>query len=320
MLGNLDKSYIFSKEGKGKIPCYKANENERDIFRLIELDKKEIDDNLLKYGGILLRGFDIRAVSEFSKLANMFSSNLFDYVNRSTPRTRLGGKIYTATEYPADKYIPFHNENSYTLEWPNKLMFFSVVVADEGGETAIADSRYVYDKIDINIINKFNQKKILYIRNYNEGIDLSWQEVFQTNDKMEVEKYCEGHLISYEWKTGNLELTTKQICQATIKHPITSENVWFNQAHLFNISSLKEQDRQELIGLLGNDRLPRNAYYGDGSEIEVDALNVIRQAYEQERIEFIWQKGDVMILDNRLMAHSRNPFKGNRKVVVAMGD
>jgi len=27
-----------------------------------------------------------------------------------------------------------------------------------------------------------------------------------------------------------------------------------------------------------------------------------------------------MILDNMLMAHSRNPFKGNRKVVVAMGD
>jgi hypothetical protein len=89
---------------------------------------------------------------------------------------------------------------------------------------------------------------------------------------------------------GNLELTTKQICQTTLKHPITGENVWFNQAHLFHISSLKEQDRQKLIGLLGNDKLPRNTYYGDGSEIEVDSLNIIRQAYEQERIEFIWKK------------------------------
>lgn len=69
-----------------------------------------------------------------------------------------------------------------------------------------------------------------------------------------------------------------------------------------------------------NDKFPRNAYYGDGSEIEEESLKAIRRAYEQERIEFSWQKGDVMILDNRLMAHSRNPFKGNRKVVVAMGN
>ena len=320
MIENLKKSYFSAKKGNGKLPCYEANENERDIFRLIEFDKIQIENCLLKYGGILLRGFDIRAVSEFSKLANMFSTNLFDYVNRSTPRTRLGGKIYTATEYPSDKYIPFHNENSYTLEWPNKLMFFSVVVADEGGETAIADSRHVYSKIDLDIINKFNENKVLYSRNYYEGIDLSWQEVFQTKEKTEVEKYCKEHFISCEWGAGNLELTTKQICQATLKHPITGENVWFNQAHLFHISSLKEYDRQELINLLGSGALPRNAYYGDGSEIEDNSLNVIRQAYEQERIEFIWQKGDVMILDNRLMAHSRNPFKGNRKVVVAMGD
>lgn len=74
------------------------------------------------------------------------------------------------------------------------------------------------------------------------------------------------------------------------------------------------------MGLLGKDKFPRNAYYRDGSEIEEESLEAIRQAYEQERIVFIWQKGDVMILDNRLIAHSRNPFKGNRKVVVAMGD
>ena len=320
MLEGFSRIDFVAKKGKGKIPCYEANEGEKDIFKCIELNKKQIDNHLLEYGGILLRNFDIRAVSEFNKLANIISPNLLDYVNRSTPRTKLGGKIYTATEYPADKSIPFHNENSYTLEWPNKILFFSVIAAEEGGETAIADSRYVYNSIDMNIINKFNEKKVLYVRNYTEGIDLSWQEVFQTEDKKEVEQYCKSHSISYEWKTGDLVLTTKQICQAIIKHPLTEENVWFNQAHLFHISALQAQDRKELIELLGKDKFPRNAYYGDGSEIEEESLEAIRQAYEQERIEFIWQKGDVMILDNMLMAHSRNPFKGNRKVVVAMGD
>ena len=62
-----------------------------------------------------MRNFSIRSVSEFNKLANQISPNLLNYENRSTPRTLLGGKIYTATEYPAHKQIPLHNENSYTL-------------------------------------------------------------------------------------------------------------------------------------------------------------------------------------------------------------
>lgn len=320
MLENLNKIYIFAKNGEGKILSYEANKEESDIIKLIEANKHQIETDLLKYGGVLLRNFDIRSLSEFNKLANIISPNLLDYVNRSTPRTKLGGKIYTATEYPPDKFIPFHNENSYTLQWPDKIMFFSIIVADEGGETAIADSRKVYNNISKEIIDKFNKKKVLYVRNYTQGIDLSWQEVFQTENNKEVEKYCNDHLINYEWKTGNVELTTKQICQATINHPITKENIWFNQAHLFHISSLSEGDRRELIQLLGKDNLTRNAYYGDGDEIEEDFLDKIRKAYEKERIEFVWQKGDVMILDNRLIAHSRNPFKGNRKVVVAMGD
>lgn len=319
MLGGFDKTYILSKLGEGKIPCYTSNDNEKSIFNLIAESKQEICDQLLKYGGVLLRNFDIRAVSEFNKLAHMVSPNLLDYINRSTPRTKLGGKVYTATEYPADKYIPFHNENSYTLSWPNKILFFAVVVPDEGGETAIADSRYVYNKIDNNIIRKFNEKKVLYTRNFHQGIDLSWQEVFQANTRVEVEEYCKKHHIDYEWRDGSFELTTRQICQSTLKHPITKEDVWFNQAHLFHISSLDEDSRKELLDSIGVN-LPRNACYGDGSEIEESDLEVIRNAYEQERIEFSWQKGDVMILDNVLMSHSRNPFKGNRKVVVAMGD
>ena len=320
MLKNLISHYIKATNGKGQLPCLVAADNELDILKLVTINKKQIETVLLNYGGILLRDFSIRAISEFNKLANIVSPNLVDYVNRSTPRTKLGGKLYTATEYPPDRQIPFHNENSYTLTWPNKILFFSVIAATDGGETAITDSRQVYNHIDKEIINEFNQKKIMYIRNYTPGIDLSWQEVFQTEEKSEVEDYCRNNSIAYEWKTSGVELTTKQVCQATIKHPVTGEDIWFNQAHLFNIASLSANDRDELINLLGKDNLTRNSYYGDGSEIQKSHFDHIRQAYEKERIEFKWQKGDVMILDNRLMAHSRNPFNGNRKVVVAMGD
>jgi alpha-ketoglutarate-dependent taurine dioxygenase len=37
-------------------------------------------------------------------------------------------------------------------------------------------------------------------------------------------------------------------------------------------------------------------------------------------VKFAWQRGDIMLLDNVLTAHARNPFVGERKLLVAMGD
>ena len=313
-------TYINAQNGLGKLACYCAHDD-LNILKFVMNNKAKIEEGLLKTGGILLRGFSIRSVSEFNKLAQIISPNLLEYVNRSTPRTNIGGKIYTATEYSADKHIPLHNENSYTLAWPNKIFFFSVVVAATGGETPVADSREVLKKLNPAVVKKFNDKKVLYVRNYTPGIDLPWQEVFQTEDKKEVEKYCQDNQIEYTWHGANssLELTTKQLCQATLKHPVTNEDVWFNQANLFHISAIDKTDRETLIAEVGKDALPRNAYYGDGSEIGEKELKHINEVFAGERIVFSWQKGDVMILDNILMAHSRFPFTGERKVVVAMG-
>lgn len=37
-------------------------------------------------------------------------------------------------------------------------------------------------------------------------------------------------------------------------------------------------------------------------------------------MRFDWQRGDVVMLDNMLAAHARDPYEGPRKIVVAMGD
>jgi len=289
-----------------------------DIFEWLKENKVLLEQCLIKYNGVLLRNFGIYAISEFNKVAQIISPTLLDYFYRSTPRTKLGGKIYTATEYPANRTIPFHNENSYTNNWPRKIFFFSVIAAPEGGETPIASSRNVYKKIDNSIKEKFEEKGIMYVRNYTPGIDLSWQDVFQTEHKEEVNKFCKDHNILFQWNLSGPELTTKQVYRASINHFITGEPVWFNQAHLFHISALDKSDRISLIKLLGKKNLPRNTFYGDGSNIEQEDLDHIRNIYNEEKVKFKWQKGDIMILDNILTAHAREPFKGQRKVAVAM--
>ncbi len=310
--------------------CYILEPGVRDIFvveskptfsavEFIQTHKDIIETVLLQYGAVLLRGFDINGVSEFNKVAQIITPNLLEYIYRSTPRTKLGGRIYTATEYPSNRHIPLHNEFSYFRFWPNKIMFFCVISPTSGGETPIADSRKVLKNINPEIVNKFKQKGVMYVRNYTSGIDLSWQEVFQTDSKEKVECYCDEHAIQWLWRNDSNELTTKQVCQATVNHPITGEEVWFNQAHLFHISSLVNEDAAFLKAELGEDNLTRNSFYGDGTNFEPPYLTEIRQAYDAATIKFEWQRGDIMLLDNILMAHGRTPYTGERKIAVAMG-
>ena len=65
---------------------------------------------------------------------------------------------------------------------------------------------------------------------------------------------------------------------------------------------------------------PTNTYYGDGSPIEPSVLGELRQIYQQELVEFPWQTGDILMLDNMLTVHARRPYKGDRKIVTGMAE
>jgi hypothetical protein len=251
---------------------------------------------------------------------NLFSDHPLKYVYRSTPRTSLGEGVYTATEYPAGLTIPQHNENAYQREWPLRLLFFCECPAEGGGgETPLASSISVTNRIDPAIQERFAEKQVMYIRNYRQDLDLPWQTVFQTESRAEVEAFCQSHDIDFEW-IGPDSLRTRQVCQAFATHPRTGARVWFNQAHLFHPSGLDKQTRAAMRTMFKEDDFPRNAAYGDGSPIAETDLEHIGEAFRHEIMTFQWQAGDVLVVDNMLMSHGRNPYKGKRRVLVGMCD
>ncbi len=303
-----------------KIPLVmQPNSQHINLTKWVVGNEEEMNKKLVEHGGILFRGFQTGSTDEFEQFTKVITPNLLNYHERSTPRSEVSGKVYTSTEYPADQFIQMHSEMSYSSNWPQKIWFYCVKPADEQGETPLADNRKVFEILDEKIKEKFMEKKVMYVRNFGAGLDLTWQNAFQTDDPGEVEQYCRDANIEFEW-LENGRLRTKQVCQAVEKHPVTGEMLWFNQAHLFHVSSLPKETRESLLSVVSEEELPRNAYYGDGSPIENEVLEMIREAYRQALIVFPWEEGDVLMLDNMLIAHGRNPFVGQRKVVVAMAD
>lgn len=278
-----------------------------------------IESYLLRNGAILFRDFGLKAVEEFERLIETVCGPLLDYSYRSTPRHVISGRIYSSTEYPAHQSIPLHNENSYTRNWPMKLSFFSLQVAEQGGETPIADCRRIYEAISPEIRECFVRKGLMYVRNYGTGLDLRWQEVFHTSGKAVVEDYCRKAGMEFEWIADD-QFRTRQRGQAVERHPRTGEMVWFNQAHLFHVSRLEADVREWLLVAFGEHNLPRNVYFADGSPIDPAMLDEIMRVCDEQSIVFPWKEGDVLMLDNMLTAHGRKPFVGKRKVVIGIAE
>jgi alpha-ketoglutarate-dependent taurine dioxygenase len=282
-------------------------------------NRELIESRLLRHGAILFRGFDLDTVAKFEELAQAVSPKLLDYLERSSPRSEVKRGIYTSTDYPADQPIHFHNEQSYTTKWPMKLWFFCLKAAEQGGATPIADGRRVLDLLDPALKERFRQKKVMYVRNYTEGMGLSWQDAFQTSDPLAMEDYCGWAAIDFQWSSDG-RLRTRQIFPAIVTHPKTGESLWFEHAAFFHISGLPQTVREELLSEFAEEDLPSNTYYGDGSPIESSILEEIREAYRQAAIRFPWREGDVLLIDNMLTSHGRESFIGPRKIVVAMAE
>ena len=277
-----------------------------------------IETNLLKHGALLFRNFDVDTPSAFERFARAVCPELI-VENGEHPRTTVTGKIYTPVFYPADKQLLWHNENSFNHSWPLCILFCCSQPALEGGETPIVDSREVFRMIDPEVKQEFIEKKVMYRRNYGEGVGLTWQTVFQTTSRTEVENHCKRNHFEFEWKSGD-RLRTSCVRPAILNHPQTAEVSWFNQAQHWHISCLEEVVRESLLSAFATEDLPRNCFYGDGSEIDESAMNHILEVYRKLDVTFQWQQSDTLLLDNVLTAHARNPFTGQRKLFIAMGN
>ena len=287
----------------------------------ISMNRERVDSWLHQYGAVLFRGFAIDTVEDFDAAVRAVQPQLLDYIEGDSPRTKISGKIYTSTEYPETYQISLHNELSYAHRWPSKIFFYCAVPPTQGGETPIVDCRRVLLSLDPQLRERFSEKKVRYVSNLHGGdrMGKSWQDTFETTDRSKVEEYLSAGAIDFNWDAQN-GLHTSQVREAVVTHPVTGEQVWFNQVEQWHPSMLDQKNRRAMAALgLKEEDLPHYASFGDGSPLDEGELSQIRRVMREQAVYFPWQKSDLLVLDNVLVAHGRNSFKGPRKILVAMG-
>lgn len=273
-------------------------------------ERKALSARLLDVGALLFRGFDLHTVDQFSRFVDAFSGGTprFGYSGGASPRRALdGGGIYSSTEYPPGIELSLHNELSYADMHPRHLYFFCITAAEQGGATTLGDSRRILAGMDPRTLEIFRIKGIRYVRNLSPdvGSGYSWQEAFETDDPAAAATSCRRIGASFEWRRNGY-LRVSQVRPATARHPVSGEEVWFNQADGFHPSALDAETYASLLAWHGSeDAFRLNVTFGDGSPIGRDMLDHVRAAIAAERVEHHWQARDVVVLDNFLTAHGR---------------
>ncbi len=272
-----------------------------------------------RHGALLVRGLGIGDVAQTAAVFDRLGSGLMVEREAFAERRRYAEGVYSSAKWPANQPMCMHHELSYTLEAPSLMLFACLTAPTAGGVTGVADAAAVLEALPAELVERFARGGWMLVRSYTDEIGASWEEAFGTDDRAAVERYCQANAIEFSWQPDG-SLRTRQRRNAMVQHPVSGRACWFNQVAFLNEWTMDPDVHEYLVDIYGADGLPFNTRFGNGDPIGEDVVELLNQAYEANTLREPWQPGDLMLVDNIAMAHSREPYQGQREVLVGMTD
>lgn len=306
-----------------------------------------VHGQLVEHGALRFRGFGIDTPQRFEALARSIDDDLKNNYLGTSPRDGLTDYVFSASELPDYFPIPQHCEMSFCGTPPRRLFFQCLEAPAPGsGETPLCDFRKVWRDLPDELCKRFEEKGIRIVRNYsgpseNERSDdptmlKSWDEMFLTRDREEVERQCRDEGFETEWLADDgLRLISTQL--AFKDHPVDGTRSWFNHittfhsstalAELSRIAAYRPSERhQGLVKIATSlhekleatppEERSMHCTHLDGSEISLADLDLVRDMVWQHLVVEPWENGDVVAIDNYSVSHGRLPYEGPRQVAV----
>lgn len=282
----------------------------------IQDNKTTLEDLLLKNGAILFRNFPIESPENFDSFVKSFGYDALPYVGGAAPRRVITGNVFTANEAPPDQLIPFHHEMAQVPTFPKTLFFYCGTPPSTGGQTPLVISNEIYNAMktaEPEFVSKLEKEGVVYHRVLPNGDDPTspigrgWQSTYQTQDATEAESKCTGQGSSFEWLPDGCLLTHTAVLPAVREDERTGKKTWFNSiiAAYLGWSDSRNDGKKAVT-------------FPDLTPMPAKAMVSLEAIFEEKAIDFSWQMGDVVMVDNRQVLHGRRTFTPPRRILAAL--
>ncbi|KAI3978126.1 hypothetical protein MKX01_012957 [Papaver californicum] len=173
-------------------------------------------------------------------------------------------------------------------EYPSKLFFYCEEEPENGGETPIVLSHVIYEKMKVRFpefVEKLDKNGLIYTRILGAEDDPSSP-------------------IGRGWQAARLGM----------KLEWTEDGV---KTVMGPIPAIKYENKgpQDLDGR--SDPV-KAVTFVDGTPLPSDVIHECLKLLEEECVASPWQKGDVILIDNLAVLHSRRPFNPPRRILASL--
>ncbi|MCF1596023.1 TauD/TfdA family dioxygenase [Streptomyces muensis] len=307
------------KTGTDLLVCLEAPPAPPGAVEWLTEHRARIRDLALRHGGVLVRGLrlDDRATA-VAAVGRVIGEPVVERAGFA-PRDTYGQGVYSSSHWPADQPMCMHHELSYAPTAPRLMAFACVTPPAAGGATALADGRAVLRDLPQELVERFERHGWRLTRHFNPFVGITWQDAFGTGDRAEVDRYCAEHGIETRWDADGA-LHTAQTRPAVVRDPQTGERCWFNQIAFLNEWTMAPDVREFLTAEFGPEGLPFNTACGDGTPLDRATVDLVNEVYDTHTVREPWRRGDLLVVDNLRTAHSREPYRGDREIIVGLGE
>ncbi|KAF8040202.1 hypothetical protein BT93_B2436 [Corymbia citriodora subsp. variegata] len=272
------------------LPPEPTKADTESLVATLKKNREWFDQMIIKNSAVLLRGFDVNNAEDFNEIVEACGWEDIRYIGPA-PRTHIHKRIWTANEGPLSEFIYYHHE---------------MVL---GGETPFVPSFRVTEQMLKEFpeeVEEMEKKGLMYTftapstNNVSSMRGRGWQDAFGTPDPAEAERRVKAMGMEVEWlPDGGLKTI---ICPRSLTRVFEGRKgrrMWYNT----------------VVGMHGKEI--SSAMMADGTEIPDHVVKRCGQILDEESIQFKWEKGDVVFLDNMALLHGRRPSLPPRKVLVA---
>ena len=272
---------------------------------------------------ILFRGFEA-TVEQFEQLTSSFTEDFLSYqgggftigpFSRSTINDNK--TLLTATGKTQEFALPLHGEMYYLGRPPDLIWFYCATPVTEGGETTIGDGAAIFRDLPEETQNLFRERRIRYERHLSDG---NWQLAYQTDDRSVVERFCCANGLGLTWGDDGSAVTCYR-CSA-LRTDVHGNTCFINSLLVLALTELAilSGDVATAVPEAANLKPDFVVRWEEGSRIDPTILKQIGKACGRNEVPISWQKGDILMVDNRSILHGRRQSSGrDRKILVRMG-